>query len=436
MQLIEIARPVGGRQRRDRTARERRLGALARGDLAPEPLDQRRYVVAPFAQWRQHHRAGRQHREQRGIEAPVDGEVTELFAAAAYDQRIVPFELRQQERQSLLLRPRIRTYFGAVEDAIAGLVEHLQRARNQSRASLQGDERRVGHVHGARCDVVPRARFADDQNRPRRAHQLLDRTLGFDHRGARPQRRKRDPARTLTRAGLERPRHGREELLQTNRLFEEVEGADLGRLDRGLDGPVSGHHDHRHRELAARGPFTQQRDAVGIGHPDVEQDERRFGAAAIAARLARVLGQTYPVTLVLQDLGEQLADADLVIDDQNLLRLRHHVLVPSRGKCRVTRAPRGRRFSIVTRPWCSSTIFLTMARPRPVPLALVVTYGSNAWRIISSGNPLPASANDSVSSSPRASIANSYAGTATSACASSAFWIRLWNTWRSRVGSP
>ncbi len=43
----------------------------------------------------------------------------------------------------------------------------------------------------------------------------------------------------------------------------------------------------------------------------------------------------------------------------------------------VTRAPRGATFSSVTRPACSSTIFFTIASPRPVPFALVVTYGSN-----------------------------------------------------------
>ena len=42
-------------------------------------------------------------------------------------------------------------------------------------------------------------------------------------------------------------------------------------------------------------------------------------------------------------------------------------------------------------PLCSSTIFLTMARPSPVPLALVVTYGSNARARMSGGKPVPLS---------------------------------------------
>src|SRR5690606_22255878 len=43
-------------------------------------------------------------------------------------------------------------------------------------------------------------------------------------------------------------------------------------------------------------------------------------------------------------------------------------------------------------PLCSSTIFLTMASPRPVPLNLLVTYGSNGCANIGSANPGPLSA--------------------------------------------
>ena len=39
----------------------------------------------------------------------------------------------------------------------------------------------------------------------------------------------------------------------------------------------------------------------------------------------------------------------------------------------MTEAPRLGRFSIAMLPWCSSTIFFTMARPRPVPRGLVLT---------------------------------------------------------------
>ena len=82
---------------------------------------------------------------------------------------------------------------------------------------------------------------------------------------------------------------------------------------------MPGHHHHRHGELGAHSPLAQQRHAIGIRHPDVKQNERGLVARTVAACFARVFGETHPVTLVLQDFGEQFADADLVVDDQNFL---------------------------------------------------------------------------------------------------------------------
>ncbi len=91
----------------------------------------------------------------------------------------------------------------------------------------------------------------------------------------------------------------------------------LRRLDGGLDRAVAGHHDDRHRQQRIRAPFAQQRDAVGVRHPDVEQHERGLLALPVRARFARVLGERDAIALVLQDLRQQLADADLVVDDQD-----------------------------------------------------------------------------------------------------------------------
>ena len=149
---------------------------------------------------------------------------------------------------------------------------------------------------------------------------------------------------------------------------------------------------------AAR-PLLEQRDAVGVGHPDVEQHE--VGARALArrrARFARVLGQPHLVAFVAQDLRQQLADAHFVVDDQDLVHIGECIRVirpltcSARAPLRsatlcVTRAPRGLTFAIVTAPPCSSTIFFTMARPRPVPFGLLVTYGSKTRFMRSSEKP-------------------------------------------------
>ena len=106
--------------------------------------------------------------------------------------------------------------------------------------------------------------------------------------------------------------------MQCDRLFEEIERADARGLDRSFDRGVAGHHHDRHRQLAARGPFLEQRDAIGVGHPDVEQHEVWASALTNAPRIACALGERNLVTLVGQDLGEELADADFVVDDQDL----------------------------------------------------------------------------------------------------------------------
>jgi hypothetical protein len=134
------------------------------------------------------------------------------------------------------------------------------------------------------------AGLADDEDRPSCAQQLLHRPLGFDHGCAGAQRGKRYAPRALAEAGLQRPRHRREQLLQPDWFLEEIEGADLGRLDGGFDRPMTRQHDDRHGELPSGRPFAQQRNAVGIGHPDVEQHQRRLAASAVAARLAGIFG--------------------------------------------------------------------------------------------------------------------------------------------------
>jgi hypothetical protein len=82
--------------------------------------------------------------------------------------------------------------------------------------------------------------------------------------------------------------HGLEQLLQRDRLFQEVQRADAGGFDGGIDGGVAGHHDDRHGQQAVALPFLEQRDAVGIGHPDIEQHEVGHAGLAKLACLLRV----------------------------------------------------------------------------------------------------------------------------------------------------
>jgi hypothetical protein len=80
---------------------------------------------------------------------------------------------------------------------------------------------------------------------------------------------------------------------------------------------VTAHHDHRHRQLAGGAPLLEQADAIDVGHPDVEQHEVGPHLLARGARLRRVLGHLDRMTFVGQDLRQQRADADFVIDDED-----------------------------------------------------------------------------------------------------------------------
>ncbi len=145
--------------------------------------------------------------------------------------------------------------------------------------------------------------------------------------------------------------HRYEQPLQGDRFLEKVEGADARRLDCGLDSAVARHHDHRHGELAARGPFLEQSDAVGIGHPDIEQHQIRALPLALPPRFAGAVRQRNLVPLVGQDFREQLADADFVVHYEDVShRLRSPYAAFARGRSTLTEAPLLGWFSIAMLP--------------------------------------------------------------------------------------
>ena len=68
-------------------------------------------------------------------------------------------ELRQQEREPLLLGLRVLADLGAVEHAVARFLEQRQRIVGEPRAVRQHDERRSRRLQRARRDVVSGARL-------------------------------------------------------------------------------------------------------------------------------------------------------------------------------------------------------------------------------------------------------------------------------------
>jgi hypothetical protein len=89
--------------------------------------------------------------------------------------------------------------------------------------------------------------------------------------------------------------------LQRNWFLEEIVGANARGLNCGVDRAVSRHHDDRHRQQARARPFLEQRNAIGIGHPYIEQHEIGASDAALCACLARIFGETHLVAFITQD---------------------------------------------------------------------------------------------------------------------------------------
>ena len=171
------------------------------------------------------------------------------------------------------------------------------------------------------------------------------------------------------------------------RLLDEIVGALLDRGDGRFDRAVAGDHHHRQVRLFAL-ERIEHLDAVEPAalQPDVEHHQLRPALPHGAEGAFAVARHTGLETLVVQDAGDQIADVLFVVDDQNLRRHEQSVLAhPLRpfsrtlfcfkGNASVTCAPRpssSASSKTISPPW-SSMILRTMARPRPVPFARVVT---------------------------------------------------------------
>ena len=261
---------------------------------------------------------------------------------------------------------------------------------------------------GARAPVVeqPRRHFLADPGRP-----------GDQHPAARSPATRFSVARTALIATLEPvssvswPTCGREarilapqplglggagdevdEMAGLERLLDEVDRALADRRDRGVEIAVAGDHQHRQRRIAPLDLLEQlQPVELRALQPDVEQDQRRPPVAERLRAPRRCRRRcACVIAFVLEHARDEIPDVLLVVDDEDIeshdiSTICRHALLheccsaaaePARAlRCRrragrACRRPGASSNSIW--PKCSSTIFLTMARPRPVPLARVV----------------------------------------------------------------
>ena len=163
---------------------------------------------------------------------------------------------------------------------------------------------------------------------------------------------------------LEPALHRAQQLGERQGLFHEIECAESSRLDRGLDGAVTRHHDDGAQCALRSRPLAQQGDAIDVGHPDVEQNQIRLLLDTQCPCLRRVGSHLDHVALVGQDFFDELADVRLVIDHQNACCTHARSLLNSARRSRPwdafdslrsgnitrTRAPPSGRFSASIEP--------------------------------------------------------------------------------------
>jgi hypothetical protein len=161
--------------------------------------------------------------------------------------------------------------------------------------------------------------------------------------------------------------HHGDGLFQRQGLFQEVEGAQLHRLHRQVDVAVAG--DHHHLDFGVFGlDALEHLDAAHVRQPDVQDDQLHRLLGEQAQGLEAVLGQDHPVAFVPQAVGEHLADALLVVHDQD----HAHSFQAPNGRSMMKVVPTPAWVSKRIEPPWSKTIRSTMVSPSPAPCFLVV----------------------------------------------------------------
>ena len=174
-------------------------------------------------------------------------------------------------------------------------------------------------------------------------------------------------------ADFQRLFHHGHQVIERKRLGQKIDRAGLHGLHRVFDGAERGHDDHgRVRVLAAQ--FVEQLQAVHAGQLQIGEDQ--VGASA---SLQAFLGGAGLLDFVAGGGQMQLdhaAELFFVFDHQDGGLHALGLSVDSRnGRNTRNTLPSPGSLSTVIVPPCSSTIFETIARPRPTPSILVVKNG-------------------------------------------------------------
>ena len=106
------------------------------------------------------------------------------------------------------------------------------------------------------------------------------------------------------------------DLFDLERLQDVVVRAALHRIDRGLDRAEAG-HDHGQRVRMRARHLAQQLEAAHLRHLQVADDHVVAGALELVRRAHAVFGGAHDVALHAEEVGDDVADEFLVVDDEH-----------------------------------------------------------------------------------------------------------------------
>src|ERR1035437_1041279 len=192
-------------------------------------------------------------------------------------------------------------------------------------------------------------------------------------------------------------RNGEKKFLRCERFGQIIHRPRLDGLDHERGRGVGGDHQRRQiGPLAAN--FAQQFIAAHAAQPGVGDDHEKTFVGEQAERLLGGFGGPHGVTFVREHGLERTTHVSFVVHNQHRWERLGHLIkgfgCDFAGKITVNFAPFPSTDSTRTVPPYSSTLCLTMARPRPVPFSLVVKYDSNTRSILSGAIPGPSSATE------------------------------------------
>jgi len=107
-----------------------------------------------------------------------------------------------------------------------------------------------------------------------------------------------------------------DDLFDLERLQDVVVGTPFHRIDGGLDGAEACHDHGEDRRVGARNLF-EQLDAAHARHLQVADDQVVAGAGDLLHRGDAIGGSPHHVAFHAEEVGEDVADELLVIDDQD-----------------------------------------------------------------------------------------------------------------------